>query len=73
MELSAPRSCPASGVVVEAQVDKGLGPVATVIVHKGELKVGDPVVVGTKSGKVRRGNEGEEGEGWRGSWGARSG
>lgn len=52
MELAAPRSVPASAVVVEAQVDKGLGPVATIIVRQGELKVGDPVVVGTKSGKV---------------------
>ncbi|KAI8464823.1 MAG: hypothetical protein J3K34DRAFT_388271 [Monoraphidium minutum] len=53
MELSAPRACPAAGVVVEAQVDKGLGPVATVIIHRGELRVGDAVVVGTSSGKVR--------------------
>lgn len=52
MELSAPRACPAAGVVVEAQVDRGLGPLATVIVHRGELRVGDPVVVGTRSGKV---------------------
>jgi translation initiation factor IF-2 len=53
MELAAPRAVPAAGVVVEAQVDRGLGPVATVIIRQGELRVGDPVVVGTKSGKVR--------------------
>jgi translation initiation factor IF-2 len=52
MELSACRAAPASAVVVEAQVDKGLGPVATVIVREGELRVGNPIVVGTKSGKV---------------------
>eukprot|EP00877_Chromochloris_zofingiensis_P011704 jgi/Chrzof1/6788/Cz19g09140.t1 len=53
MELTAPRSCPASAVVVEAQMEKGLGPVATVIVKAGELRVGDPLVVGTEYGKVR--------------------
>ena len=54
MELAAPRrGVPAAAVVVEAMVDRGLGPVATVIVRRGELKPGDAVVVGTKSGKVR--------------------
>jgi translation initiation factor IF-2 len=53
MELAAERAAPASAVVVEAHVDKGLGPVATVVVRQGQLRVGDPVVVGMKSGKVR--------------------
>ena len=43
----------AKGVVLEANLDKGRGPVATVLVDKGELKVGDPIVAGAAWGRVR--------------------
>jgi translation initiation factor IF-2 len=43
----------ASGTVIEAKLDKGRGPVATVLVQNGTLHVGDPIVCGTVSGKVR--------------------
>ena len=43
----------ARGVVIESTLDKGRGAVATVLVQKGTLKVGDPFVAGTSSGKVR--------------------
>ncbi|MFL5766312.1 MAG: translation initiation factor IF-2 [Actinomycetota bacterium] len=43
----------ARGSVIEAHLDKGRGPVATVLVNKGTLKVGDAIVSGTASGKVR--------------------
>ncbi len=51
--LKAPKEAPAEAVVLEAKVEKGRGPVATVIVQRGTLKVGDPFVVGTVAGKVR--------------------
>src|SRR3546814_3362698 len=44
---------PAEGTVVEAKLDKGRGPVATVLVGRGTLRVGDIFVVGAESGKVR--------------------
>ncbi len=53
LELKAPVGVPASGVVVEAHLDKGRGPVATIMVQKGLLKVGDFVVAGTTLGRVR--------------------
>ncbi|KAF6248325.1 P-loop containing nucleoside triphosphate hydrolase protein [Scenedesmus sp. NREL 46B-D3] len=53
MELKAPLDVPATGVVVEAQVAKGLGPIATVILRSGTLRLGDPIVVGTEHGRVR--------------------
>ncbi|MGA0787757.1 MAG: translation initiation factor IF-2 [Ilumatobacteraceae bacterium] len=43
----------AKGVVLEANLDKGRGPVATVLVDKGELKIGDPIVAGAAWGRVR--------------------
>lgn len=53
LELKANPDKPARGVVIEAQVDKGRGPVATVLVQAGTLQVGDVFVSGRYSGKVR--------------------
>ncbi|HEY8487150.1 MAG TPA: translation initiation factor IF-2 [Limnochordales bacterium] len=52
-ELKANPDGPAEGVVIEAQLDRGRGPVATVLVREGTLRVGDPVVAGTVAGRVR--------------------
>jgi len=52
-ELKADPDRPAVGTIIEAKLDKGRGPVATVIVQKGTLHVGDPIVAGTTHGKVR--------------------
>jgi translation initiation factor IF-2 len=52
-ELEANPEGRAKGIVIEAQLDKGRGPVATVLVDKGTLKVGDPIVAGGVWGKVR--------------------
>ena len=53
LELKANPNRRARGVVIEAQLDKGRGPVATVLVQKGTLKVGDNVAVGSAYGKIR--------------------
>lgn len=53
LELNANPHKRAIGAVIEAELDKGRGPVATVIVKEGSLKVGDYVVAGTAHGKVR--------------------
>ncbi len=53
MELRANPDREAEGTVIEAQLDKGRGAVATVLVNRGTLKVGDIFVVGSQSGKVR--------------------
>jgi len=53
LELRAAPSRRASGVVLEAQLDKGRGPVATVLVQDGTLRQGDAIVVGTAYGRVR--------------------
>ncbi|MYC74338.1 translation initiation factor IF-2 [Candidatus Poribacteria bacterium] len=53
LELKANPSKPARGVVIEAQVDKGRGAIATVLVQAGTLRVGDVFVSGRYSGKVR--------------------
>ncbi|NBS29870.1 MAG: translation initiation factor IF-2 [Actinobacteria bacterium] len=52
-ELTANPTGRAKGIVLEANLDKGRGPVATVLVDKGELKVGDPIVAGASWGRVR--------------------
>jgi len=52
-DLKANPSALASGVVIEANLDKGKGPVATLLVQNGTLKIGNCVVVGTVSGKIR--------------------
>lgn len=53
LNLQANPDRPADGIVVEAQLDKGRGPVATVLVRRGTLRVGDIVVAGVAWGKVR--------------------
>lgn len=53
LELKANPNRKARGIVIEAQLDKGRGPVATVLVQKGTLKVGDPIAIGSAYGKVR--------------------
>ncbi|MDO6413631.1 translation initiation factor IF-2 [Sphingomonas sp. BIUV-7] len=53
LELTANPDRDAEGVVIEATLDKGRGPVATVLVRRGTLKTGDIFVVGAESGKVR--------------------
>ena len=52
-ELKANPNKRARGTVVEAELDKGRGPVATVLVQHGTLRVGDPIVVGSTYGRVR--------------------
>lgn len=52
-ELKANPNKRAVGTVIEAQLDKGRGPVATVLVQGGTLKIGDPIVCGVACGKVR--------------------
>jgi len=51
--LKAPRASNAKGIVIEARLDKGKGPVATILVQSGTLKRGDTVLVGTVFGRVR--------------------
>ncbi|HEX2541532.1 MAG TPA: translation initiation factor IF-2 [Caldimonas sp.] len=53
LELKAPRDAMAKGLVIEAQLDKGRGPVATVLVQSGTLKRGDVVLAGSSFGRVR--------------------
>ena len=60
-DLKANPNRPAQGVVIEAKLDKGRGPVASVLIQKGTLRVGDTIIVGTCFGKVRAMNN-ERGE-----------
>ena len=53
MELTAMETGPASGTVIESRLDKGRGPVATVLVQNGQLKKGDVVLSGYEFGRVR--------------------
>ncbi|MBX6393734.1 MAG: translation initiation factor IF-2, partial [Burkholderiales bacterium] len=53
LELKAPVDAPAKGIVIEARLDKGRGPVATVLVQSGTLKRGDVVLCGASFGRVR--------------------
>ena len=53
LELKANPNRPGDGIVIEAQLDKGRGPVATVLVQRGMLRVGDVLVAGGEWGKVR--------------------
>ena len=52
-ELKADYSRPARGTVIEAKLDKGRGPVATVLVQDGVMKIGDPIICGNIYGKIR--------------------
>ena len=53
LELKAPVEAPAKGLIVEARIDKGRGPVATVLVQSGTLKKGDVLLAGAAFGRVR--------------------
>jgi translation initiation factor IF-2 len=53
LELKAPKDAPAQGLVIEARLDKGRGPVATVLVQSGTLKRGDMLLAGSTYGRVR--------------------
>ncbi len=52
-EYKSDHKRPAVGVIIEAKLDKGKGPVATVLVQTGTIKIADPVVIGNVSGKIR--------------------
>jgi len=53
LDLHANPDCPARGVVLEAKIERGRGPVATVLINEGTLHIGDYVVTGTVYGRVR--------------------
>jgi translation initiation factor IF-2 len=53
LELKAPLEAPAKGVVIEARLDKGRGPVATLLVQSGTLRRGDVVLIGAVHGRIR--------------------
>ena len=53
LELKAPTDAPAKGVVIEARLDKGRGPVATLLVQSGTLNRGDIILIGAVYGRVR--------------------
>jgi translation initiation factor IF-2 len=57
LELKAPVEAPAKGLVIEARLDKGRGPVATVLVQSGTLKRGDVLLAGSAYGRVRAMND----------------
>lgn len=57
LELKAPRNTPAKGVVIESRLDKGRGPVATILVQSGVLNRGDVLLAGAVYGKVRAMND----------------
>ncbi|MBK7141379.1 MAG: translation initiation factor IF-2 [bacterium] len=53
MDLKADATIRAQGVVVDSRLEKGRGPIATVLIQKGTCKVGDPIVAGTFYGRIR--------------------
>ena len=53
LELKSNKDCTAKGTVVDSRLDKGLGPVGTVLIQKGTLNIGDPFICGDFPGKVR--------------------
>ncbi len=52
-ELKANYACKARGVIIEAKLDKGRGPIATILIQQGTLRIGNGIVAGTAYGKVR--------------------
>jgi translation initiation factor IF-2 len=53
LELRASPSAPAKGIIIEAKLDRGRGPVATVLVQDGTLRIGDIFVAGVQAGRIR--------------------
>jgi translation initiation factor IF-2 len=53
LELKAPVDCPAQGIVVESRLDKGRGPITTILVQQGTLRKGDVLLAGMQHGRVR--------------------
>ncbi|MHB1247499.1 MAG: translation initiation factor IF-2 [Sulfuriferula sp.] len=53
LELKAPQDAPAKGVIIEARLDKGRGPVATLLIQSGTLKRGDMLLAGSVYGRIR--------------------
>ncbi len=53
LELKAPKESPAKGLIIEARLDKGRGPVATMLVQTGTLRQGDTLLAGSVFGKIR--------------------
>jgi len=53
LDLRANPDMPAQGVAIEAHLDKGRGPVATVLIHRGTLRIGESIVAGSAYGRVR--------------------
>ena len=53
LDLKSNKDCLAIGTVIDSKLDKGLGPIGTVLIQKGTLKVGDPFICNDFSGKVR--------------------
>ena len=53
LDLKANRKCLAVGTVIDSKLDKGLGPIGTILVQKGTLKVGDPFICNDYPGKVK--------------------
>jgi len=53
LELQAPRDVPAQGIVIESRLDRGRGPVASLLVQSGTLRRGDIILAGLQSGRVR--------------------
>ncbi len=53
LELKAPTAGLAAGYVIESSLEKGRGPVATVLILRGTLKLGDPLLIGQEFGRVR--------------------
>jgi translation initiation factor IF-2 len=52
-DLKAVPDRPAKGIIIEAELDKGMGPLATVLIKTGTLRIGDGIIAGVASGKVR--------------------
>ncbi|MBF0406196.1 MAG: translation initiation factor IF-2 [Candidatus Riflebacteria bacterium] len=53
MELKANPNKPARGTIIEARLDKGMGPIATVLIQSGKIELGDSVICGTSFGRVK--------------------